>query len=455
MTDFDLQQQLAAQRRQQYAQQSQFNAPQGQMIGRHYVAPNALQYLASGLRSLGGMRGQQLAEEELGQIQQGKNQAIASALRGFSDMAQGRPADVLPPDQAGPVRPAQAPDMAGAYQSLLSAPTTELRQMGMQGLTQQAQANAKSAQEAQWRQILASAPDAQAAQRAGVPADYVKSYYELRNAGRDKVARTVEVSGPKGEKLVQQIDEFGASVGQPMPAYMAPVQVNRGDKIEFVAPTAGQSFTVGMSPAQRDAAARGWATVRQGEQRLAQDSGGKAPAGYRFTPDGNLEAIPGGPADIKAGQVGDKQRRSAEAAVNQAGRVISKVDEAAKLVGNLSAGLGSSMARIPGSDARNLQSALETIKANLGFAELQAMRDASPTGGALGAIAVQELVALQSTIASLDQAQSPDQLLKNLGQVRRHYDNWRKAVQQSQQEGPAQSGAPPSPAMPQGFQVIR
>lgn len=302
MTDFDLQQQLAAQRRQQYAQQSQFNAPQGQMIGRHYVAPNALQYLASGLRSLGGMRGQQLAEEELGQIQQGKNQAIASALRGFSDMAQGRPADVLPPDQAGPVRPAQAPDMAGAYQSLLSAPTTELRQMGMQGLTQQAQANAKSAQEAQWRQILASAPDAQAAQRAGVPADYVKSYYELRNAGRDKVARTVEVSGPKGEKLVQQIDEFGSPVGQPMPAYLAPVQVNRGDKIELVTPTAGQAFTVGMSPAQRDAAARGWATVRQGEQRLAQDSGTKAPAGYRFKADGSLEAIPGGPADAKGGQ---------------------------------------------------------------------------------------------------------------------------------------------------------
>ena len=63
MADFDLQQQLAAQRRQQYAQQSQFNAPQGQMIGRHYVAPNALQYLAAGLRSVGGMRGQDIASQ--------------------------------------------------------------------------------------------------------------------------------------------------------------------------------------------------------------------------------------------------------------------------------------------------------------------------------------------------------------------------------------------------------
>ncbi len=42
MTDFDLMQQLAAQRRNQFAQQSQFQAPQGQMVGRHFVAPNVL-----------------------------------------------------------------------------------------------------------------------------------------------------------------------------------------------------------------------------------------------------------------------------------------------------------------------------------------------------------------------------------------------------------------------------
>lgn len=149
MTDFDLQQQLAAQRRQQYAQQSQFNAPQGQMIGRHYVAPNALQYLASGLRSLGGMRGQQLAEEELGQIQKDKTQAIASALRGFSDMAQGRPADVLPPDQAGPVRPAQAPNMGGAFGALLDAPDPALRQAGIRGVIEMPQIQAQAEQRKQ------------------------------------------------------------------------------------------------------------------------------------------------------------------------------------------------------------------------------------------------------------------------------------------------------------------
>ena len=40
-----------------------------------------------------------------------------------------------------------------------------------------------------------------------------------------------------------------------------------------------------------------------------QDAGLKAPAGFRFTPDGNLERIPGGPADLKA--EADLQKKAA------------------------------------------------------------------------------------------------------------------------------------------------
>jgi hypothetical protein len=169
---------------------------------------------------------------------------------------------------------------------------------------------------------------------------------------------------------------------------------------------------------------------------------GKAPAGYRWREDGTMEAVPGGPADIKAGEAGAKRARQIEGAIGQATRVISKVDEALGKVGYTTAGVGSVMSKIPGTDARDLQSALETIKANLGFAELQAMRDASPTGGALGAIAVQELIALQSTVASLDQAQSPDQLKKSLDQIKTHYGNWRKTLQDG--------NAPPPPPKPGG-----
>ena len=56
------------------------------------------------------------------------------------------------------------------------------------------------------------------------------------------------------------------------------------------------------------------------------------------------------------------------------------------------------------------------------------MRDASPTGGALGQVAVRELDLLQATVASLDQAQDSKTLIRSLEQVRKHIKNWQTAI---------------------------
>lgn len=165
-------------------------------------------------------------------------------------------------------------------------------------------------------------------------------------------------------------------------------------------------------------------------------------------------------AEAQAGKVeaaaetkSEKQAASEKAAGAQAERIIGTIDSALKKIGATSAGIGAAvMGRIPGSKAKDLAADLTTIKANLGFAELQAMRQASPTGGALGAIAVQELEALQSTVASLDQEQSPEQLTANLNAIRKHYSNWQKAVSDSGAGAPAKKGpaapAPKTPAAP-------
>jgi len=88
MTDYEQQLQLARERALRYGQQAQYQAPQGRMVGNIYVAPNPLEYLAAGLRSLGGMRGQQMAEDELRQLQTTRQQAVADALRGFNENMQ-------------------------------------------------------------------------------------------------------------------------------------------------------------------------------------------------------------------------------------------------------------------------------------------------------------------------------------------------------------------------------
>ena len=67
--------------------------------------------------------------------------------------------------------------------------------------------------------------------------------------------------------------------------------------------------------------------------------------------------------------------------------------------------------------ATNLDASLRTIKANIGFEELQAMRDASPTGGALGQVAVQEIMFLQTLLGDLDRSQTQEQLDNNLDRI--------------------------------------
>lgn len=157
----------------------------------------------------------------------------------------------------------------------------------------------------------------------------------------------------------------------------------------------------------------------------------KAPTGFRYTNDGNLEAIPGGPADIKGQEKAAKEQGLQQAAVNQADAVINKVNQALSKVSGFTTGAGSFLSKIPGTSARNLAKDIDTIKANLGFATLQEMRRNSPTGGALGQVAVQELEMLQSTVSSLDPSQSKDQVIQNLNEVKQHFENWKNAVSQS------------------------
>ena len=94
--------------------------------------------------------------------------------------------------------------------------------------------------------------------------------------------------------------------------------------------------------------------------------------------------------------------------------VTGTIDSALDNVSNWSAQYGSLLSALPGSDANTLKNELQTIKANIGFQALQEMRANSPTGGALGNVANQELEALQATIGSLDQSQDTDVLRKNL-----------------------------------------
>ena len=130
-----------------------------------------------------------------------------------------------------------------------------------------------------------------------------------------------------------------------------------------------------------------------------------------------------------------------------ASKVITDVADAKSLVSGLTTGLtGKAQSYVPGTDAYNLNQRLLTIKANLGFDRLQQMRDASPTGGALGQVAVQELNALQSTVGSLELGQSKEELAKNLNKIDFHYKNWIRATRGEAPLSPEEAAKEPAAA---------
>lgn len=124
--------------------------------------------------------------------------------------------------------------------------------------------------------------------------------------------------------------------------------------------------------------------------------------------------------ELTSGQ--EKQGKASSSALYKANEAINLIDEILPDISNLTSGfLGGTMAKAKGTPAYNLAADINTLQAQIGFEALQAMRDASPTGGALGQVSERELQLLTSTLRSLDPGQTPDQLKENLNKVKDHY----------------------------------
>jgi alpha-mannosidase len=160
---------------------------------------------------------------------------------------------------------------------------------------------------------------------------------------------------------------------------------------------------------------------------------GTVPQGWAATQDPqtgewSMAPIKGGPEAQKAddqaasAESKDEQRRTWNLIVNdEIGRALNIIEGGGWLP---TTGLGSDLAAgVGGTAARDLKGLLDTVKANAGFDRLQAMRDASPTGGALGQVSERELAFLQSTIGNLEQSQSKEQITYNLKRLQKIYQN--------------------------------
>ena len=135
--------------------------------------------------------------------------------------------------------------------------------------------------------------------------------------------------------------------------------------------------------------------------------------------------IPGSQAAADAEQVVSAKEAARTGGIKTAGVVLTNIDEAQEVIANsklpTSGFIGSMLTSIPGTAATDVSALVNTIKANIGFDKLQAMRDASPTGGALGQVSNQEIEFLQSTLNNLKQNQSQEQFNKQLQILENQY----------------------------------
>ena len=159
------------------------------------------------------------------------------------------------------------------------------------------------------------------------------------------------------------------------------------------------------------------------EFNAEQKAGAPAPTGYEWNEAGTeLQPITGGPVDRKEKEKVQKGIRSASRAIKKSVVVRNSVTAALSQISMYSTGMMSkSLQKLGGTQAVNMQARLDTITANVAFGELEQMRLASPTGGAVGNVSDTEMKLFGAALGSLDIRQTGDQLKENLETIGRIY----------------------------------
>jgi hypothetical protein len=207
------------------------------------------------------------------------------------------------------------------------------------------------------------------------------------------------------EQANQQLNRFiGMPMEQRKEAFLQ-MGVNAGKRLEQMTISAAQQQTADVTKRGQNISAE---TARRGQDI------GRIPVGFRMTADGTLEPIPGGPTTTN---LTSKEIQAREAKFPQATQAVNtfeaKTTELEKdLIAlrnhpGLASITGIAAGRAPGitSQGRAAEALYDKITARGGFKELQDMRAASPTGGALGNVSNQEGAQLRAAFAAIDRKQ--------------------------------------------------
>lgn len=163
---------------------------------------------------------------------------------------------------------------------------------------------------------------------------------------------------------------------------------------------------------------------RKGQgQQIKINNIGSIPPGYESftTPEGatQMRLIPGSPAAKAEAKQGERKEQTGSIVTQDIDRALGIIN--GKTMLPTTGLMGDWLSKVGGTAANDVRALLDSVRSNAGFKELQAMREASPTGGALGSITERELALLQATVGSLEQNQTKEQLVDNMRRVKNVY----------------------------------
>jgi hypothetical protein len=189
-----------------------------------------------------------------------------------------------------------------------------------------------------------------------------------------------------------------------------------------------------------------------GGTRAAGGARPKAPSGYRYTPTGDLEAIPGGPA-AAGPNLTPKDIQKREAALPQARQAVSTVSNTMSIIGEtvdrllanrdgLNGITGLIGGRTPGitDAARQAQADIDQLK-NLAFIQgITELRNASKTGAGVGNVSNKEGDRFENLKASLERTQSYNSMVDALKRLKSQSEFTRQSLKEAFDETYAYRG---------------
>jgi len=370
--------QAEAQKRQgEQLRSSALDPMQGQMVGQHYVMNSPTQGFAKILRAKWGADDIREADKKSTQVATDRNKALIGALKG---------PDPLPVGVASPE--ALAAQESSTMSSRLAA--GGFPEMAAQAMMQEQQ--------------QASALE----QRRALLGDKLDHDKEL---ALFKAKNPAAATTPSN---IAEWREFQAMSPGEQTQYLtmkrANTPVNLGNQYAWMDPTNPAAPPLAAAPI----------SIKPGEDPEIKGAQAAAVETARSAAERSAEAAATAPKRALSQQM--TEQKNAE--------LFGEIDKAIELADQrFTTGMASGVTtKIRGSGGYSLQEKLKTIKANLGFDRLQAMREASPTGGALGQVAVQELEGLQASLTSLDQGLEGAELIEALNKVKRHYESWQQIM---------------------------